>query len=97
MLDKTWKINKENQIIISKERLWLKNIEISHDLDFIGLEGVISNDQSSKLYFEISHFDLQNLASVLPHKWEGILSSNGIIERLSLEQPRGILMVKSIY
>ena len=87
LLDKTWKINKENQIIISKERLWLKNIEISHDLDFIGLEGVISNDQSSKLYFEISHFDLQNLASVLPHKWEGILSSNGIIERLSLEQP----------
>ncbi len=86
-LDKTWKVNKENQIIITKERLWLKNIEISHDLDFIGLEGVISNDQSSKLYFEIAHFDLQNLASVLPHKWEGILSSNGKIEQLSLEQP----------
>ena len=86
-LDKIWKINKENQIIISKEQLWLKNIEISGDLDFIGLEGVISHDQSSELYFEIAHFDLQNLASVLPHKWEGILSSNGIIERLSLEQP----------
>jgi len=86
-LDKIWKINKENQIIISKEQLWLKNIEISGDLDFIGLEGVISHDQSSELYFEIAHFDLQNLASVLPHKWEGILSSKGKIERLGVEQP----------
>ena len=86
-LDKTWKISEENQIIISKEQLWLKNIEISDDLDFIGLEGVISNDQSSQLYFEIAHFDLQNLASILPRKWEGILSSNGKIERLSVEQP----------
>lgn len=86
-LDKIWKFNKENQIIISKEQLWLKNIEISGDLDFIGLEGVISNDQSSELYFEIAHFDLQNLASVLPHKWKGILSSKGKIERLSVGQP----------
>ena len=86
-LDKTWKISEENQIIISKEQLWFKNIEISDDLDFIGLEGVISNDQSSQLYFEIAHFDLQNLASILPRKWEGILSSNGKIERLSVEQP----------
>jgi hypothetical protein len=85
-LDKTWKISEENQIIISKERLWLKDIEISNDLDFIGLEGVISNDQSSELYLEIGHFDLQNIASVLPRKWGGILSSNLKIDRLNAEQ-----------
>ncbi|MAJ51186.1 MAG: hypothetical protein CMB82_06190 [Flammeovirgaceae bacterium] len=86
-LDKIWKISKGNQIIISKKSVMLKDFEISNDLDFIGLDGLISNDQSSKLFFEIANFDLQNIASVLPRKWDGILSFTGKIERLNAEQP----------
>ena len=74
-LNKIWKINKGNQITISKEQLKLSDVEISNDVDLIALKGVISNDQSSELYFEITNFGLQNVESILPHKWDGIYHS----------------------
>ena len=86
-LNKIWKINKGNQITISKEQLKLSDVEISNDVDLIALKGVISNDQSSELYFEITNFSLQNVESVLPHKWDGILSFIGKIKRVNIEQP----------
>ena len=80
-------MNKGNQITISKEQLKLKDVKIYNDVDLIALEGVISNDQSSELYFEITNFGLQNVESILPRKWDGILSLIGKIKRFNVEQP----------
>ncbi len=85
--NKIWKVNKGNQITISKEQLKLKDVEISNDSDLIALEGVISNDKSSEIYFEITNFGVQNMGSFLSHKWDGILSFIGKIKRLNIEQP----------
>ena len=86
-LNKIWKVNKDNQITISKELLKFKDVEISNDFDLIALEGIISNDQSSELYLEITNFSLQNIESVLSRKWDGILSFIGKIKRLNVEEP----------
>lgn len=81
VLGNSWKFNPDNRILIRSKNLLFADFHISSGDQLIDLSGYISEDTSRIFVAKIENFEIENVNSILPREFMGILDGRIAIER----------------
>ncbi len=76
LINKIWKVNRGNQIIVKIDEIDFNNFSISNKKERIKIEGIVNYEPNSPTNIEVSNFQLNNLSSFVPVKLNGSLNGN---------------------
>ncbi len=85
--DKNWDLNRQNQIWITKGSTWIKDLEFRNASQKLAISGKVSDSLSSEVIFDFRDFELENISTVIPRKFEGLLTGTGTLFRENSMQP----------
>nr|WP_236614016.1 translocation/assembly module TamB domain-containing protein [Nafulsella turpanensis] len=74
LLENTWKISKDNRILLKDGNVYFENFEIKDRDQFILAEGVLSEDPSRVLDIQVNNFQLANLNPILDQQLAGAVN-----------------------
>ncbi len=66
--DTLWKVNDDNELIFSKNKLEVKNLFFVHNQEFIRADGIISQNPKDELDLILDNFRLENLNPFIPEE-----------------------------
>ena len=80
LLENTWKISKNNRILLKDGNIYFEDFQIRDRDQFIMAEGVISDEPSEVLEVQINNFQLSNLNPILEQQLAGAVNGHVVLQ-----------------